>query len=116
MRRLILIGLAFAVTATTVIATADSASKPSLASKLASARLATAKYANDLGRAKADGYNIITPMIPRMGYHFLNPKVTGFDVTKPAILVYEKRGSRWTLGALEWVFPKKPAKPPIEGA
>jgi hypothetical protein len=115
-RRLILISLAFAVTATTVIAAADSAAKPSLASQLASARLATAKYATDLGRAKADGYNIITPMIPSMGYHFMNAKVTGFDVTKPAILVYVHRGSKWQLGALEWVFTKKPAKPPIEGA
>ena len=116
MRRLILIAAAFAVAATAVNAAVGSGSQPSLASKLASARLATAKYATDLGRAKADGYNIITPMIPSMGYHFMNPKVTGFDVTKPAILVYVHRGSKWQLGALEWVFAKKPAKPPIEGA
>jgi hypothetical protein len=88
-----------------------------LAAKLALARLATAKYATDLGRAKADGYKMqITPMIPNMGYHFLNPSVKGFDVRKPAILVYLKRGSTWQLGALEWVFPKKPARLPIEGA
>jgi hypothetical protein len=59
---------------------------------------------------------IITPMIPNMGYHFLNPNVKGFDVRKPAILVYLKRGGAWQLGALEWVFPKLPAKAPIEGA
>jgi len=94
MRRLILVALAFAVAATAVNAAVGSGSQPSLASKLASARLATAKYATDLGRAKADGYNIITPMIPSMGYHFMNPKVTGFDVTKPAILVYVHRGSK----------------------
>ncbi len=41
--------------------------------KLSAARLATAKYSTDLARAKADGYTIITPMIPNMGYHFLNP-------------------------------------------
>jgi hypothetical protein len=90
---------------------------PQLAAKLALARVATAKYATDLGRAKADGYKMqITPMIPNMGYHFLNPSVKGFDVRKPAILVYLKRGGTWQLGALEWVFPKKPARLPIEGA
>lgn len=89
----------------------------SLASKLALSRIATARYATDLGRAKADGYKLqITQMIPNMGFHFLNPSVKGFDVRKPAILVYLKRGGSWQLGALEWVFTKKPAKPPIEGA
>jgi hypothetical protein len=58
---------------------------PTLATRLAVARLATAKYATNLARAKADGYGIITRMIPDMGYHFLNPKITGFDVRKPAI-------------------------------
>lgn len=88
-----------------------------LAAKLALARLATAKYATDLGRAKADGYRmLITQMIPNMGFHYLNPGVKGFDIRKPPILVYVKRGAAWQLGALEWVFTKLPAKPPIEGA
>jgi hypothetical protein len=83
---------------------------------LALARLATAKYATDLGRAKADGYQILTRMIPEMGYHYLNPNVKGFDVRNPPILVYLHRGATWQLGALEWVFPKKPTSPPIQGA
>jgi len=87
-----------------------------LVSQLAAAHLATAKYANDLPLARKDGYSIITRMIPDMGYHFLNPKVKGFDVRRPAILVYEHRGSSWQLGAIEWVFTKKPAKPPLPGA
>jgi hypothetical protein len=88
-----------------------------LAAELALGRVATYRYATDLGRAKADGYRMqITQMIPNMGYHFLNPNVKGFDIRKPAILVYLKRGTTWQLGALEWVFPRKPAKPPIEGA
>ena len=41
-----------------------------------------------------------------MGYHFINPAVKGFDVRKPPILVYERHGGRWQLGALEWVFPR----------
>jgi hypothetical protein len=83
---------------------------------LAQARLATAKYATSLDAARADGYQIITRMIPDMGFHFMNPKVTGFDVTRPPILVYEKRGSEWQLGALEWVFTSKPKRPPLAGA
>jgi hypothetical protein len=87
-----------------------------LADQLAKARLATAKYATSLRAAKADGYGIITRMIPDMGYHFLNPAIQGFDVTRPHILVYERRGGSWTLGALEWVFPSKPTTAPLPGA
>jgi hypothetical protein len=86
------------------------------ARQIVQARLATAKYANDLGAAKAAGYSILTQQIPGMGYHFINPAVKGFDVRKPAILVYEKHGGRWQLGALEWVFPQKPATAPLKGA
>lgn len=111
------ISLASAREGTSPTADTSHAKAPSsLASKLAFARLATAKYATNLGRAKADGYGIITRMIPSMGWHYMNPKVTGFDVRKPAILVYLRRGGVWQLGALEWVFPKMPAKPPIQAA
>ncbi len=89
---------------------------PSLAADVMAARIATAKYAGNLNRAKADGYGIITRMIPNMGFHFMNPKVTKFDVRRPPILVYEHHGSRWQLGALEWVFTSMPAKPPLPGA
>ena len=51
------------------------AAAPSLTQQLATARLATAKYATNLGRAKADGYQIITKMMPNMGFHFMNPKM-----------------------------------------
>jgi hypothetical protein len=55
-------------------------------------------------------------MIPNMGYHFMNPNVKGFDVRKPAILVYEHRGTTWQLGAIEWVYTSKPSTPPLPGA
>jgi hypothetical protein len=87
-----------------------------LADQLARARLATAKYATSLRAAKTDGYQILTRMIPDMGWHFLNPTIQGFDVTKPAILVYERHGRRWQLGALEWVFPQQPEVPLLPGA
>jgi hypothetical protein len=87
-----------------------------LAGDVLNARLATAKYATSLARAKADGYRIITRMIPNMGYHFLNANVKGFNVRKPAILVYEHHGKSWQLGALEWVFTSMPATSPLPGA
>ena len=97
---------------------ASSAGVPSaLAPVLANARVATAKYANNLALAKKDGYTVtVTQMIPDMGWHFMNPAYTKFDVRKPPILVYEKRGNQWLLGAFEWVFTAKPAKNPIPGA
>jgi hypothetical protein len=95
---------------------AQSVPDKAVTAQLAAARLATAKYATDLARAKADGYTIITPMIPNMGYHFLNPKIQGFDITKPPILVYVHKDDAWQLVAIEWVFPKKPAVPPLRGA
>jgi hypothetical protein len=73
-----------AATARPAAAAADAAS---LAAQLARARIATGKYATNLRAAKADGYQIITRMIPDMGWHFLNPAIQGFDVTKPPILV-----------------------------
>jgi hypothetical protein len=87
-----------------------------LAKLMADARTATAKYVSDLALAQKDGYQVITPMMPGMGYHYLNPEVKGFDVTKPPILVYLKGGTGWQLAAIEWVFPEKPAAPPLEGA
>jgi hypothetical protein len=123
MKRRISIGvlLAAAVTvaavgATSTSATATPLTNATLVKDIALARVATTKYVNNLARAKADGFGIITQMIPNMGIHYLNPNVKGFDVRKPPILVYEKNGSAYQLGAVEWVFTSKPAKPPIPGA
>jgi hypothetical protein len=87
-----------------------------IAGQLAAARAATAKYATNLAKAKSDGYMIITKMMPNMGIHFLNPKIAGFNVRKPQILVYEHTKSGFQLGALEWVFPKMPKSPPLPNA
>jgi hypothetical protein len=108
--------VAAAVAGAGISAPSQPHSSSTLASQLALARLATAKYVTNLDRAKADGYGIITQMIPGMGWHYLNPKVSGFNVQKPPILVYERRGQQWQLGAIEWVFPTKPATPPLPGA
>jgi hypothetical protein len=124
MRKLVLIAVALLAVGMTATLAAGGTDRGShrraaavpLADSLAAMRVATAKYATNLSRAKADGYRIITPMIPNMGIHYMNPKITGFDVTKPPILVYQKHGNAYLLGALEWVFPAKPAKAPLPGA
>lgn len=122
MKRYALIAVILAVTVLGMtgrripVSTAQTSLDSAVITKLSAARLATAKYATDLTRAKADGYTIITQMIPNMGYHFLNPKVEGFDITKPAILVYVRKGDLWQLVAIEWVFTQKPAVDPINGA
>ena len=88
-----------------------------LTKDIAQARMATAKYATNLAKAQADGYQIITKMMPNMGYHFLNPGISGFDVRKPPILVYEHTSKNtWQLGALEWVFTSIPKTPPLPNA
>ena len=87
-----------------------------VAGQLAAARAATAKYATNLAKAKSDGYMIITKMMPNMGIHYLNPRISGFSVSKPQILVYEHTTSGFQLGALEWVFPKMPKSPPLPNA
>jgi hypothetical protein len=132
MRRILIIGLSVVLLTTSGCAAHSAASEPTqphlaptgpsssdrlgLASQLARARLATAKYATNLSAAKADGYQIITPMIPDMGWHYLNPTIQGFDITNPAILVYERHHHRWQLAALEWVFTQTPTTPPLPGA
>src|SRR5947207_14370969 len=117
MRRLTVISLLVALTICAgASASSSSTTTPtSVTTQLALAHIAPAKYATDLARAKADGYPIITRMIPNMGYHFLNPKVKGFDLRTPPILVYVHRGAPCQLGALEWVSPTMPTTPPIDG-
>lgn len=98
------------------VSTPALAAGPQLAADVLAARQATAKYATNLARARANGYRIITRMIPYMGYHFMNPSVTSFDVRRPPILVYEHHGKAWQLGAVEWVFTSMPSKAPLPGA
>ncbi len=93
------------------------AASTTLTGDIAAMRVATAKYATNLGRAKADGYQILTMMMPNMGYHFINPNIQGFNIRKPPILVYEHTGrNTWQLGALEWVFMAMPKTPPLPNA
>jgi hypothetical protein len=123
MRRVTLPAAAIAAIALAVPALGDdhhsTTSKPTreLAAQIARARIALAPFATNLPAAQAEGYKLqITPMMANMGFHFLNPEVTGFDVRRPPILVYVRRGADAQLVAAEWVFPSKPSKPPLPGA
>jgi len=118
MRRIVITGLLAALAAAALVSSspAGTSKGSTLQNDIALARIATAKYVNNLPLAKANGYTIITKMIPSMGYHYMNPKISGFNVQKPPILVYEHHGSTWQLGALEWVFTSKPTTPPWPGA
>jgi hypothetical protein len=54
------------------------------------AKQATAKY-QDVHVAEAEGYKVVGPDFPGMGIHFIQTmQVSGFDVTKPPILLYQK--------------------------
>jgi len=125
MRRLVLLAALLAAVVVAVPAAGDdhhhtTGSKPNreLTAQIARARVALAPFVSNLAAAREQGgYKLqITPMMPNMGYHFMNPDVTGFDVRRPPILVYVRQGADAQLVAAEWVFPSKPAKPPLPGA
>jgi hypothetical protein len=98
-------------------ATGHGGSSHELATAIARARFALGPFATDLRRARTHGYKLqITQMMPDMGYHYMDPDVKGFDVRRPPILVYVRRGKAAQLVAAEWVFPSTPAKPPLPGA
>lgn len=81
------------------------------AAQIAAIRAATAKY-HDVEKAKADGYQQVSLMVPNMGHHFLNKDIKGFDLEKPHILLYVKsKDERWQLVGVEWGFPKG-SRPP----
>jgi len=94
----------------------DGLDAAALAGPVAEMRRATTRYLTDVAAAEADGYTVITPMMPDMGVHFLDPEVTGFDPAAPPILVYLPADDGWQLGAVEWVFPEEPDEPPLPGA
>jgi hypothetical protein len=125
-RALILTGVLIAAAASSFAAVASgakgqhaevrgAAAKATLDRQLTLARDATVKYATNVALARRNGYRVITRNVPGVGFRFMNPAVRGFDVRKPPILVYEHRGQRWQLGAIEWVFTSKPTRPPFPG-
>lgn len=72
--------------------------------KLNELREATAKYHNS-EKAKQDGYHREDHCVPGMGFHYANFDLVDGDVdyTEPEVLVYEKRGNKDHLVAVEFV-------------
>jgi hypothetical protein len=98
-------------------ATSGPSPRAVLTRDIARARVALAPFATDLKAAKAAGYSRqITPMMPNMGFHYMDPTGTGFHLRRPPILVYIHHGKTAQLVAAEWVFPSKPAEDPLPGA
>jgi hypothetical protein len=58
--------------------------------QLAAAQKATARY-QDVRVAEAEGYRAVGPNVPGMGTHYVRrTERTGFSVTEPPILLYER--------------------------
>jgi hypothetical protein len=74
-----------------------------------------AAHATTLGAANHHGYQIITPCSPTWAGTTATPPSTAFHLTNPAILVSQRRGTTWQLGALEGVFTQPPPAPPLPG-
>ena len=76
-----------------------SARSDALAKELNQVRAATRKY-RDVALARTDGYDFeISPYVPGMGFHFVNPDYVApdangpFDLESPPILVYYTTGN-----------------------
>jgi hypothetical protein len=91
---------------------------PQTMDELQKVREATAPYHN-IKKAFADQYEDIGLKLPNMGYHFLKTTRVSpvFDLSKPAILVYNKReNGNYELLAVEYAIPIDPQSPaPPEG-
>lgn len=80
-------------------AEAAAESLPQVAADVAAMRAATARYADDVDAAVADGHFMITRHMPDQGYHFLNPDAPEeFDPSVPQILMYARDGDVGTGG------------------
>ena len=78
---------------------AASARRDVLTHELNETRAATRKY-RDVANARADGYaTMVSPYVPNMGFHFVNPALiaadasTPVDLSEPPILVYYTTGN-----------------------
>lgn len=85
---------------------------PKAKGKLAKVKRATARYQR-LSVARKAGYHPVgecteQPGVGAMGYHYGNEKLLAdprLRPRKPEILVYERRGKRMRLVAVEWMRP-----------
>lgn len=86
------------------------------AEQLAKARLATGKYATDLHRAKADGYQIITRMIPDMATTSSTPPSADSTSASPRSWSISGAGTPGSSARSSGCSPSGPRPPPLPGA
>ena len=97
-RRETLLGTAAAVAGLASVGSVT-ASADTLTAELNAVRAATRTY-RDVQLAREDGYaGLISPYVPGMGFHFINPALIApdedaeVDITKPPMLVYYTTGN-----------------------
>jgi|GEM_PF-2779630 len=99
---------------TTAIDTAAADNAP-FRTQLRTVANATRRY-TDLERALANGFRIMGPYAPDMGYHIVHPgrieraARAGINIRHPQALTYNLDG---TLGSVEYIVPATQAKPDI---
>jgi hypothetical protein len=96
---------------------AAASEEESLDDQLKRVREATAKYTNPQV-ALEDGYHLMGPFVPGMGWHFINEANVqaaveeGFDIEQPQLLTYGDTGAscdgELVLGSVEYAIPVGP--------
>lgn len=91
---------------TTAVACVDNGNQP-LDQQLEKVEEATKRY-RDMEKALQDGYQIMGPYVPGMGWHFINPDRAqraaeqGPNLVRPSALTYNLDGE---LGSVEYLVP-----------
>lgn len=89
MKKKILAGIGALALSFSILGSASAA--PNVQAELAKVRNATAKY-HDVNKAIADGYELASPLVPNMGYHYVKSDLVDGKVNPltPEALVYEE--------------------------
>jgi len=82
---------------------------PGLNRALADVRSATARF-HDVDKAEAEGYNLASPFVPGMGYHYVNSALVDAEInpTEPEAMVYVDNPvhtDKRKLVAVEYIIP-----------
>ena len=114
--RIAMTAVALIAAAVTASAVAAGSAPTTLDKQLAYTLIATREYVNDISLARHEGYRAVAPAVPGIGLRLVNPAIKGFDAARPPVLIYERQGNRWQLGAVEWHFTTKPSTATFQGA
>ena len=104
-----------------VVAALGGATNPDALKELAQARQATLQYLNSELPAwdgVAGGYLQASPLVPSMGYHYVNDALLadGFDVEAPEILLFNDAGNGRRLVGVEYAVVAEAAPDGFAGS